>query len=499
MIRARIRGVRLPAIRAATTDLGDGRELDGLRAPREWVMKRATGLCVAVATVIVLIFGYAMVTLAADDHPLSVLDEHVHLDTQLKIHEGELSFRGALYEEDVVDEWACGIGHEAGGLVHGCGDPALDVRDVTSGEFTTGYIHYPTYFLGAEGFRWVVDSLGFELHDITVYRVFSALLMTLGVIVMGVFAFVLGQRRLGLIAAVSLPVSATSITVMGGMITPNATSILAGALVGGTGLLWIRRGRGFTWLALAAVFAATTAVVNSLVLGGFLFAVLVIWIANKRGWTTAERWSPKLWQLIVLAAIVLLPVVLWGRYISATATVTNAEVYGPYQFSGWSTIGIGAVQELLALHTPWIDWSYAMPSGPEFYSRLLRSVAIGLPLWITVAVFGALLYTAIAADFQRRSAVRALSEVPRRPTGTLSIDATYLVVVGTLITLVLYPVALRVSNALNFGIDHPIASRYSMPFAALIVLLLLCVVKQRRVRLVFAALGVVGVMTAIGL
>jgi len=470
-----------------------------LRALRDWVMKRATGLCIGVASVIVLIFGFAMVTLAADDHPLSILDEHVHYDTQLKIHHGELSYRGALYEEEVVDEWACGIGHEAGGLIHGCGDPALDVRDVTSGQYTTGYIHYPTYFLGAEAFRWVVEAVGFQLHDITIYRVFSALLMTLGVIAMGLFAFALGQRRLGLIVAVSLPVAATSITVMGGMITPNATSILAGALVGGTGLLWIARGKGFTWLALSAVFAASIAVVNSLVLGGFLFAMLVVWIAQRRGWSTPGPWRPKLWQLIVLAAIVLLPVVLWGRYIAATATVSNAEVYGPYQFSGWSTIAIGALQEFFALHSPWTEWGYAVPAGPGVISDALRSIAVGLPLWITVITVGALLYGVLGADFRRRAGLPVGRERLDDRAPARMLDPVRIVATGSLITLVLYPVALRVSNALTFGIDFAIVSRYSMPFAALIVLLVLCLVGQRRVRVVLAVIGVVGVLASIGL
>ena len=90
----------------------------------------------------------------------------------------------------------------AGGLVHGCGDPALDVRDVTSGQYTTGYIHYPTYFAGAEAFRVVVEAVFGPHHDLSVYRLFSALLMFLGVVACGVFAYVLGVRKLGLIAAV---------------------------------------------------------------------------------------------------------------------------------------------------------------------------------------------------------------------------------------------------------------------------------------------------------
>lgn len=139
-----------------------------------------------------------------------------------------------------------------------------------------------------------------------------------------------------------------------------------------------------------------------------------------------------------------------------------------------------------------------MPAGPEFWSRLLRAIAIGLPLWITVILAGALLFSVFAADFRGRTEAHSRTDVlATRPGRT--VDTTRVVALGSLITLMLYPVALRVSNALNFGIDYPIVSRYSMPFASVIVLLVLCMVRQRRIRVLLASVGVIGLLASIGL
>lgn len=449
-------------------------------------------ICVAAAAALVLLFGVAMAVLAVNDHPMSFLDEHVHYDTQLKMHEGTLSYRGALYEERVVDQWSCGVGHEAGGLVHGCGDPRLDVRDVTSGQYTTGYIHYPTYFVGAEAFRLVVEFVFGPHFDLSVYRLFSAFLMFLGVAACGMFAYVLGIRKFGLIASVSLPVAATSIAVMGGMLTPNSTAILAGALIAGTGLLWMRRGKGFIWLSLAVALGSTTAVINSLAAGGFLAAILIVWFARKRGWRVVGDWHPRIWHFAVLALIIVTPVIAWGRYISVTATVSNAEVYGPYQLAGWSTIVVGALQEVFGFHSPWTDWSMGFPPGSDAISRALRAVATGIPLWVTILVVGALVFVLLGTNFNRAAGVASANEGPR------SLSPMRVLAFGTLVTIILYPAALRISNAFSFGIDYGIVTRYSMAFAPLLVLLVLVLVRQPRFQLVSAAIGGIGLVAIAG-
>lgn len=473
------------------------------RNPAAWVRRHCNSLSIIVSAMLLIFCGASLLLIVAADHPFSFLDEHVHFDTVLKIHDGRLSYRGALYEPAVVQEWACGVGHEAGGLAHGCGDPRLGVRDVTSGEFTTGYIHYPTYFLAAEGFRSVVEAASGPRHDVTVYRAFSALLMWLGLAASGVFAYLLGVRRAGLIASVSVPAAATSILVMGTMVTPNSTALLAGALVAGTGLLWIKRGRGFGWLALAAAFASTTAVINSLPVGGLILLIAVVAIARRRGWSVPGTWAPRLWHAIALAVVVLAPIVVWGRYIASTATVSNADVYGPYQLQGLDTLLVGAFQEMFSLHSPWTEWALGMPPGPGAVARSFRAIAAGIPLWVTVVVIGAVVFLVVGTSFVRGRQVRAVDHFGpaagvRSGSGRM-LDPARILCATTLATLVMYPPALRVANALNFGIDFGIVTRYSMAFAPLFVLLVLVMVRQRAFVATLATLGSIGVVTTAGI
>lgn len=471
---------------------------------RAWANRHDRGLFVGFAIVILLFLGASLTVMATDEHPMSFLDEHVHYDTALKIQEGELSYRGALYEREVVDEWACGVGHQAGGLVHGCHDPQLNVRDVTSGQYTTGYIHYPTYFYLAEAFRGVVEAISGPHLDLSEYRLFSALMMWLGAVACAVFAYLLGIRRWGLIAATTLPSAATSILVMGTMVTPNSTSLLAGALIAGTGLLWIRRGRGFVWLVLAALFGSTTAVVNSLPLGGFLFLICLAVIARARGWKIGEGWKPRLWQAGVLAAVIVVPVIAWGRYITATATVSNADVYGPYQLNGWTTVVAGAIQEVFSFHSPWTDWTMGMPANGTRVSIALRAAAGGVPPWITIVVVGALVLSIAGVIASRVVTMRHRAQASAEESLLLEsavsreFDAHRMLALGTMVTIILYPAALRVSNALNFGIDFGIVTRYSMAFAPLLVLLALLLIRRRSFAALMAALGVVGLVTTAG-
>jgi len=59
---------------------------------------------------------------------------------------------------------------------------------------------------------------------------------------------------------------------------------------------------------------------------------------------------------------------------------------------------------------------------------------------------------------------------------------------------VLYPVALRVTNTINFGFDYGIVDRYSIAFAPLLVLLLLLLVPGRLTGRLLAGLSLVCVL-----
>lgn len=456
-----------------------------------------------VATLVVLFafvasFSYGLVALSQDAHPLSVVDEHIHFDTAVLATQGEIPWRGAHLGDAVVQEWACGVGHEGGALAYPCGDPRIDAAALPSGKYTTGYGHYPTYFFAAAGFASILHSITGSTDLLDAFRAFSAATMIIGVVLCAVFAWALGLRGAALIAATTLPVAASMVVFTGTIVNPSSTSVLAGALIGGTALLWMRRGHGFLWLAIAVGLCSWIAVTSSLPAGGVLIAMLIVLVGKHLGLRVTPVWNPRWWQFAVLWVLVLLPIVVWGRVIAARATVPDSELYGFLPPSGRKDILINAFGELVLLHTPWraTNGIYARPEGT--LESALSKISVGTPVWITVMVFGAIVTVAF---LQARSAwqIRRVQTLAIGPGGTkpgFEVSSSGLLAVGMIATVVLYPPALRVSNWITFGFDFPIVDRYSNAFTAAIILAVLVWFPKNRAALITAA--AVGFVTAVG-
>lgn len=79
-----------------------------------------------ICVLFVLAFGAGLLSLSQQRQPLSIVDEHIHFDTAVRASHGEIPWRGALLTDELVQEWACGVGHEAGPL-------AVLPRQVVSG------------------------------------------------------------------------------------------------------------------------------------------------------------------------------------------------------------------------------------------------------------------------------------------------------------------------------------------------------------------------------
>lgn len=451
--------------------------------------------------------------------PLSIVDEHVHLDYATSVHEGVWPYRGKLYGERVLEEWSCGVGHEAGDLTVPCGDPGVSADILPSGRYSTAYIHYPTYFVAGEGWRQVVEAVrGPVQHPLTTYRQAAALAMAVGVLACIVSAAVLGLRGSRLVLASTLPVAASTIVVMGTIVNPTSAAVLMGALIAGTTVHWIRSGRGFWLVAGAAALASATAVTHVLPVGGVILAALVAVGLAARGRPLPGPWAPRWWQPVLLAALVVVPVVVFGRVIEARAVIDDAALYSYYTPGSGLSVAAGAVRELTVLHQPWIESPGDLdPSADAVVPTLLRAAAGGLPTWSGMLVVAVVLVGALGL-FRRRvagtttteaaatetavmgataadtTATEAASAVSRRPGGAW--PALRLLAACTLLTLVLYPPALRLANVLNFGIDHPIVSRYSVAFAPLLCLLAAVFVPGR---VLPRLLAVAGVVTIVGL
>jgi hypothetical protein len=533
-------------------------------AQRPWrTTHRATGVVTWLAlAAVVLLTGISLTLAAVARKPLSMIDEHVHLGYAVTLHEGHLPYRGALYPDGVIEEWACGVGHEAGPLPVACGSPDLSADVLPSGRYSTAYIHYPTYFAAGEVWRAVFERVVGDGHaPVTVYRLFSMLCLLAGVGAGIAVARSLGLRGSRLAAASLLPIAAPLVLYLGVIVNPGSAALLNGVLIAGAGIRWMRTGRGFGWLALASAFASLTAVTHSLPVGAFMLAVLAALVGKRWGWRLDGPWRPRWGHLAALGAIVLVPVVVWGRVIAARATVSNGDLFSSMAPTHPATVVTGFFFELAGFHSPWTEIGHFWPGRDEFVTGALRAVAAGLPFWLGALVIGALLLMALRVLPRRAfhaadgdgvvAAAAAPGAVPVHPavtgrtatyaaeprTGAVAVavmepltdpltdwvtdldsdhaaesesdalaaapstrrlDPLHLLVVCALATFVLYAPALRVSNVLNFGMDFPVVGRYSIGLMPLFAYLVALLVPSRvLIRLLAVAAGLVVVGTSV--
>lgn len=433
--------------------------------------KIVTGL-VAVAFVVIA-FGF--VRAATDDHPMSVVDEHVHLDTAFRVHEGTYPHRGSLYSQRLVEEWACGVGHDAGATLAPCDHPDLGPISLPSGKHTSGYIHYPTFFLAAEGFRRLTEPVT-GLDEVATYRLFSSLMTLLGIATCGLVAWRLGLRGSALLAATTLPSAASAIALYGESFNPMSMTIAVSAAFAGLAISWVRTGRGLWGVILTTAVAATLTVTTSFGAGALILTIVGAVVARARGRDVFAPWQPRIWHAAVLAAVLVTPILVFNRVIESRATLPNSELYSFSAAQGVGPLVVGFVREITSLHTPWFDSAALVVRSGNLIPQVLRGAVNGMPVIITIAVFGSL----VLAITQRRhdgGVVAPLSPGER------------MLAWGTLAGLMLYAPLLRLSNAATFGFDFPITSRYSTAFAPLLVLLVLGSVRSRPFRRALALLG----------
>lgn len=453
-------------------------ELSRITRARDWSHfgNRASAISVIVGTVF---FALSWFTLASEGAPMSVVDEHIHLDTHFKTHDGTYPHRGSLIGSELVKEWACGVGHEAGPTTVPCGSPELGPSSLSSGQYTSGYIHYPTYFVAAEAYRAVEELLVDDPRPVDTYRHFSALVLTLGVVACGAVAAWLGLRGSALVAAALVPVAASGIAISGTMANPASAMILCGALIAGVGIQWVRTGRHFWWLAAAGTLAAVVSVTASLPLGAFIMAGLGGLATRRRGMVFTGGWRPAWWQIGVLGLIAVAPVLVYGQVIEALATQSDQVLYAFYAVPDKTTVAVGAVGELFALHSPWYEAGGFDDGSGGLFERSMRAVGVGEPALVNVLVFGALALAVLTPALRTRPHTPEEGTAPPQKERTAT-DPLRLLAGATLLGIFLYPPALRVANAVNMGVEHGIVSRYSMGFAPLAVLVVLLLVEHHR-------------------
>ncbi|HEX2896365.1 MAG TPA: hypothetical protein VHO29_20345 [Marmoricola sp.] len=442
---------------------------------------------------------------AAAGRPMSMIDEHIHLDTQFKVHDHTFPHRGSLLGPELVHEWACGVGHEAGPTTVPCGSPDLGPGSIPSGKYTSGYIHYPTWFIGGEVFRAGYTAVFGARRPIDIYRQYAAVVMLAGVACCAVASWRMGLRGSALMAGTFTPVAASSILMFGTQVNPNSAAVLCGALIGGAGLSWVRTGRGFWKLALGTAFASVVSIISTLPVGAFLILMTTVLLLGRRNWTLPGPWQPRWSQVFALGALVLVPVYVWGRVTSAQATVSNKTLYGFFAIKQPSDVAVGAVRELFTLHDPWTEGDVLNAPAGHVVLGLLRAPAYGVPFLVSVIVLGTLLWVAVERHLACRSrtpsvpdaagtSAESTTAVGGRPAAK-TLPVAQMAVWSALAALILYPPALRIWLALSAGFEHGVVSRYSIAFTPLLTWLALDTLRDsRRMTRVLAAVAVTGVV-----
>lgn len=417
--------------------------------------------------------------LAGEGKPLSPVDEIAHADTAFKVHRGTYPYRGADIGRPLVDTWTCYSGHQSIAWQARCGSAkAVPSRlPQPTGSRTTGYIHYPTYFVAGEGFRRAHDAVAGEARwELDTYRRFAAVVAVAGMALCAYVARRLGLGPAGQVAAAFIPVAAPSVLVYSTMVNPMSAAVLCGALVAGAGLRWLLTGRGFGWVAATTAVSAAVAVTASLPAGVLLVAVLLGLLLRLRGRRFNTPWDPRWWHAAVVAGLLVVPILAYGAVIDARATIDDATLYAPYARAGWEQVALGVWAEIFASHLPWVEDGSLVRPELGTVRTYVRAAGIGMPLLVTAMVAGGLVAGATGVlrrldPPQRPAAATVPEEVPGRET----VRVLQLAAVSALLGLLAYPPLLRLLNAVNVGIDYPVVSRYSIslaPFFVLVVLLL---------------------------
>jgi hypothetical protein len=303
--------------------------------------------------------------------------------------------------------------------------------------------------------------------------------LLVGLLSLWLLGYVARLKGAHLAALVTLPSAAAIFFLMGGYFNPASANLVLGSLTAVGGLLWLRSKRGYWFFLVATLLSGITAITSALPAGAIVAYGLWVWGARVLRRPRATAWQPTWWQLAAASGAVIVPWFLWGRWISASATAGNADLYGFAAVKSIGQVVRGMALEGLSFHSPWFAVPVGTkPAAPTVWFSFAADVQQVLPAVITILVLGALI-------------TRIIMRGPTSETTLENSERNDLLGVATAAVLVLwaYPPVLRVTNALTFGIDYGIVSRYSMSLAPLLVVLVLKLVPQRTFAWLLALAG----------
>ena len=216
----------------------------------------------------------------------SPIDELRHLDYAMRAGSGQVPRFGDLLIQPAMREEACR------GLELQWDDPPCRSRSFDPVAFRdNGYqiasIHPPTYYVATGLFARTAKFLGLSDTFVDPARVWSALLLGIGLAVAFAAGRVMGIRRSPLFAVLVMVPVVPAVLHSASTVNPDSTAILVGAVVLLGAVLW-ERGRLPLW-SLAVIGVVSTGVKFTSILAVLVMAGVFVVRADPVGWWRRRR------------------------------------------------------------------------------------------------------------------------------------------------------------------------------------------------------------------
>lgn len=274
--------------------------------------------------------GAALVALHVRAEPiLSVFDEAQHVDYVVSVLDGDLVLRGDVLGPEAVQADAC-RGSRSTQPLPTCGRPldADDYRDERGEPLQYAFVHPPTYYALTGVVARAVQAVTGADDLVTAARLVGAVWLFAGVAATWAVGRMLGAARLPLAAVLVALMSTPAVLHAASSVNPDASALLAGALVFAAALRWERTRRGLGWLVAAGVAAGalkSTHAFAPLAAGMYLLWCGFAEGAGPRTWWRAYDRSC-LTAAVLLVGSCVAAVTLWVGFVEATATIASEDL-----------------------------------------------------------------------------------------------------------------------------------------------------------------------------
>jgi hypothetical protein len=204
----------------------------------------------------------------------SPIDELRHVDYAMRASTLHVPRYGDLLIEESMREEAC-HGVDLGGWVDPpCNSRVFDPVAFRDDGYQIASIHPPPYYLATGVFARTAKAMGLTDSFVNPARMFSALLLAVGLMVAFAAGRMLGVRTITLLAALTFVPIMPAVLHSASTVNPDSSSILIGAVVLLVSLLW-ERGRVPTFV-LPFLGALSTAVKFTSALAVIIVAALFV-------------------------------------------------------------------------------------------------------------------------------------------------------------------------------------------------------------------------------